>query len=105
MVNKLSRIVYQLNESLSGKPINENSNNPANLLVGQDVNVKFYDSDNNITDTKPGVIELITNEGVIVKCPHSQISNLFTLVGFNAHENGIEYVNSDNSIIKRFHIY
>jgi hypothetical protein len=84
MRSKLRRITYKLNES--------NSNNPAILLVGQDININIYDKDGSVTDSYVGTVEEITNEGVIVRELHTQETRTFVMNGYSYKDGGIEFV-------------
>jgi hypothetical protein len=86
LLSRLSRIIYKINEG--------NANNPANLLVGQEITI--HDGKKEIS----GVLELITNEYVIVRDDHTQVSYSFKDNGFNKDENAIEFVRIDDENMK-----
>ena len=88
--NSIRSILYSLNENLN----EGNANNSANLLVGSDVQVVT----NNNRKKFLGTIELITNSEVIVKDNHTDDTYNFKLVGFNAHENAIEFADEDSGL-------
>lgn len=94
MRNPMRHILYQLNE---------NSNNPATLLVGEDVKVNRYEG-TDTADSFLGTVELITNDEVVVTNRHTDESYNFIFNGFNAHENAVEFVN-DNDPNLRFYVY
>lgn len=95
-MNKMSKVIYRLNEG--------NSNNPADLLVGSEIEVKRYDDNNKVIGTMLGILELITNEYVIVRDIHTQQAYNYQFNGFNAHENGIEFNCMDDPEL-RFYVY
>lgn len=98
-MNNMRSILYSLNEGLN----ESNSNNPANLQVGETIIVNHYNG-NEIDDTYSGIIELITNSEVIIRDVHTNKSYNFIFKGFNAHQNGIEFEDSEDSSWK-FYIF
>jgi len=96
LMNRFRSIVYKLNES--------NANNPANLLVGQEIKVNWYDDSGDVTDTLVGRLEAITNDTVVVRDIHTGKSHDYQFNGFNAHENGIEF-NCIDEPHMRFYVY
>lgn len=89
-MDKCRRILYKLNES--------NSNNPANLLIGQEITINKY-KDDKVEDTLKGRLNQITNDSVCVKDEKGD-SYLFSYNGFSSKENMIEFVGIDNPDLK-----
>lgn len=94
-MNNVRSILYKLNEG--------NANNPANLQVGESIQVNHY-TGSNIDNSFTGVIESINSSEIIVRDYHTFNNYNFIFNGFNAHENGIEFINIDDSNL-RFYIY
>lgn len=88
--NKFRQILYKLNES--------NANNPANLLIGQEVTINFYKNDK-VSNTAKGRVNQITNDSICVKDTDDN-SYLFSYNGFNQNENMIEFIGINNPDIK-----
>ena len=76
-MNKLRHVIYKLYEG--------NTNNPANLDVGQDVVIHKAD------DESVGVLELITNDYITVRELHTGESHNYYMTGFNNDTNKVEF--------------